>query len=226
MNALLALTRAALSQRLLALLLLLALLGAGIVAWRSLPIDAFPDVSAPQVKIILKAPGMTPEEVETRVVLPVEQELLGIARETQVRSLSKYGIADITVDFQEGTDIYWARQQVGEALANVRGDLPAGTQGGLAPIATPLSDVFMFTVDGDASLAAKRDALQWIIRPQLRTLPGVADVNMLGGDVRAFAVEPDPAKLTAFGISLDRLRQALQSNNSNDGAGQIGRAHV
>lgn len=221
MNALLALTRAALSQRLLALLLLLALLGAGIVAWRSLPIDAFPDVSAPQVKIILKAPGMTPEEVETRVVLPVEQELLGIARETQVRSLSKYGIADITVDFQEGTDIYWARQQVGEALANVRGDLPAGTQGGLAPIATPLSDVFMFTVDGDASLAPKRDALQWIIRPQLRTLPGVADVNMLGGDVRAFAVEPDPAKLTAFGISLDRLRQALQSNNSNDGAGRV-----
>jgi len=220
-NALLALTRAALSQRLLALLLLLALVGAGILAWRSLPIDAFPDISAPQVKIILKTPGMTPEEVETRVVLPVEQELLGIARKAQVRSLSKYGIADITVDFQEGTDIYWARQQVGEALANVRSDLPAGTQGGLAPIATPLSDVFMFTIDGDASLAEKRDALQWIVRPQLRTLPGVADVNMLGGDVRAFTVVPDPAKLAAFGIDLDTLRQALQNNNSNDGAGRV-----
>ncbi|MGC9127503.1 MAG: efflux RND transporter permease subunit [Acidithiobacillus sp.] len=221
MNALIALTRAALSQRLLALLLLVALLGAGIMAWRSLPIDAFPDISAPQVKIILKTPGMTPEEVETRVVLPVEQELLGIARKSQVRSLSKYGIADITVDFQEGTDIYWARQQVGEALANVRGDLPAGTQGGLAPIATPLSDVFMFTIDGDASLAAKRDALQWIVRPQLRTLPGVADVNMLGGDVRAFTVVPDPARLSTLGVSLDTLRQALQSNNSNDGAGRV-----
>jgi cobalt-zinc-cadmium resistance protein CzcA len=216
-----ALTRAALRQRLLTLGLMLALVAGGIVAWRQLPIDAFPDVSSPQVKIIMKAPGMTPEEVETRVVLPIEQEVLGIANKRMVRSVSKYGIADITVDFAEGTDVYWARQQVAEALANVRGELPVSAQGGLAPITTPLSDVFMFTIEGPASLEAKRSALQWLIRPVLRTVPGVADVNMLGGDVRAFVVQPDPARLAAWGLTLDQLRRALQVNNSNDGAGRL-----
>ena len=215
------LTHGALRQRLLTLGAMLTLAVGGIFAWRALPIDAFPDVSSPQVKIIMKVPGMTPEEVETRVVLPIEQEVLGIANKRIVRSTSKYGIADITVDFAEGTDVYWARQQVGEALANVRGDLPASAQGGLAPITTPLSDLYMFTLEGQASLETKRSALQWLIRPVLRTVPGVADVNMLGGDVRAFAVQPDPARLAAWGLSLNQLRTALQVNNSNDGAGRL-----
>ncbi|WP_449369812.1 efflux RND transporter permease subunit [Thiomonas sp.] len=218
---LMSLTHGALRQRLLTLGAMLALVVGGIFAWQSLPIDAFPDVSSPQVKIIMKVPGMTPEEVETRVVLPIEQEVLGIANKRIVRSTSKYGIADITVDFLEGTDVYWARQQVGEALANVRGDLPASAMGGLAPITTPLSDLFMFTVEGNATLEQKRSALQWLIRPALRTVPGVADVNMLGGDVRAFAVQPDPARLSAWGLSLNQLRTALQVNNSNDGAGRL-----
>ena len=218
---LMSLTQGALRQRLLSIGAMLALVAGGIVAWRALPIDAFPDVSSPQVKIIMKAPGMTPEEVETRVVLPIEQEVLGIANKRIVRSVSKYGIADITVDFNEGTDVYWARQQVGEALANVRGELPASAQGGLAPITTPLSDLYMFTITGPASLEEKRSALQWLIRPVLRTVPGVADVNMLGGDVRAFAVQPDPARLSAWGLSLNQLRTALQVNNSNDGAGRL-----
>ncbi|MDE1979388.1 MAG: efflux RND transporter permease subunit, partial [Betaproteobacteria bacterium] len=215
------LTHGALRQRLLTLGAMLALVAGGIFAWRALPIDAFPDVSPPQVKVIMKVPGMTPEEVETRVVLPIEQEVLGIANKRIVRSVSKYGIADITVDFVEGTDVYWARQQVGEALANVRGDLPASAMGGLAPITTPLSDLYMFTIEGPASLEEKRSALQWLIRPVLRTVPGVADVNMLGGDVRAFAVQPDPARLAAWGLSLNQLRTALQVNNSNDGAGRL-----
>ncbi len=218
---LLTLTRLALSQRLLAVAATLALVVAGLAAWRAMPIDAFPDVSSPQVKIIMKAPGMTPEEVETRVVLPIEQELLGIAHKRMVRSVSKFGIADVTVDFEEGTDGYWARQQVSEALANVRGDLPASASGGLAPMTTPLSDLFMFTVDGPASLQERRSVLQWVIRPVLRTVPGVADVNLLGGDVRTFEVQPDPAKLAAWGLSLNQLRAALQTNNSNDGAGRI-----
>jgi cobalt-zinc-cadmium resistance protein CzcA len=218
---LLALTRGALRQRLLTLGATLALAAGGIAAWRALPIDAFPDVSSPQVKIIMKAPGMTPEEVETRVVLPIEQEVLGIANKRMVRSVSKYGIADITVDFTEGTDVYWARQQVAEALANVRGELPASAQGGLAPITTPLSDLYMFTITGSASLEQKRSALQWLIRPVLRTVPGVADVNMLGGDVRAYVVQPDPARLAAWGLSLNQVRSALQVNNSNDGAGRL-----
>ncbi len=218
---LMSLTHGALRQRLLTLGAMLALVAGGIFAWRALPIDAFPDVSSPQVKIIMKVPGMTPEEVETRVVLPIEQEVLGIANKRIVRSTSKYGIADITVDFVEGTDVYWARQQVGEALANVRGDLPASAMGGLAPITTPLSDLYMFTIEGTATLEEKRSALQWLIRPVLRTVPGVADVNMLGGDVRAFAVQPDPARLAAWGLSLNQLRTALQVNNSNDGAGRL-----
>ena len=218
---LMSLTHGALRQRLLTLGAMLALVVGGIVAWRALPIDAFPDVSSPQVKIIMKVPGMTPEEVETRVVLPIEQEVLGIANKRIVRSTSKYGIADITVDFVEGTDVYWARQQVGEALANVRGDLPPSAMGGLAPITTPLSDLYMFTISGPASLEEKRSALQWLIRPVLRTVPGVADVNMLGGDVRAYAVQPDPARLSAWGLSLNQLRAALQTNNSNDGAGRL-----
>ena len=218
---LLSLTHGALRQRLLTLGAMLALVVGGVFAWRALPVDAFPDVSSPQVKIIMKAPGMTPEEVETRVVLPVEQEVLGIARKRIVRSTSKYGIADITVDFDEGTDVYWARQQVSEALSNVRAELPPAVTGGLAPITTPLSDLFMFTVDGDATLEQRRSALQWLIRPALRTVPGVADVNMLGGDVRAFEVRPDPAALSAWGLSLNQLRTALAANNSNDGAGRL-----
>ncbi len=216
-----ALTHAALRQRLVTLGATLALAAAGVFAWRALPVDAFPDVSSPQVKVIMKAPGMTPEEVETRVVLPIEQEVLGIARKRIVRSISKYGIADVTVDFEEGTDVYWARQQVAEALSNVRADLPPSVQGGLAPITTPLSDVFMFTVEGPASLAQKRSALQWLVRPALRTVPGVADVNMLGGDQRVFEVVPDPARMAAAGIGLEALRSALMSNNSNDGAGRL-----
>lgn len=216
-----ALTHAALRQRLVTLGATLALAAGGVFAWRALPVDAFPDVSSPQVKVIMKAPGMTPEEVETRIVLPIEQEVLGISRKRVVRSISKYGIADITVDFEEGTDVYWARQQVSEALANARADLPASAQGGLAPITTPLSDLFMFTVEGPADLAQKRSALQWQIRPALRTVPGVADVNMLGGDVRVFEVEPDPVRMAAHGVSLEQLRSALQTNNSNDGAGRL-----
>lgn len=216
-----ALTHAALRQRLVTLGATLALAVAGAFAWRSLPIDAFPDVSSPQVKVIMKAPGMTPEEVETRIALPIEQEMLGIARKRIVRSISKYGIADITVDFDEGTDVYWARQQVAEALANARADLPPSAQGGLAPITTPLSDLYMFTVEGPASLQSKRTVLQWQIRPALRTVPGVADVNMLGGDSRVFEVLADPLRMAAHHVGLQQLRRALSDNNSNDGAGRL-----
>jgi cobalt-zinc-cadmium resistance protein CzcA len=130
-------------------------------------------VSTTQVKLILKAPGMTPEEVEARITQPVETELLGIPNQAVLRSISKYALTDITLDFAEGTDIYWARSQVAERFANVKGDLPENVTGGLAPISTPLSEIFMFTVEGDLSLQEKRILLDWTIRPQLRALPGV-----------------------------------------------------
>jgi len=210
-----------LAQRLLVLVLTLGLVAAGWAALSGLPIDAFPDVSSTQVKLILKAPGMTPEEVETRITAPIEQELLGIAHQRVLRSQSKYAIADITLDFDDGTDIYWARQQVTERLAGVMKDLPASVSGGLAPITTPLGEVFMFTVEGPLSLEEKRSLLEWVVRPALRGIPGVADVNSLGGLVRSYEVVPDAAALAARGLSLAQLQAALAANNRNDGAGRL-----
>jgi cobalt-zinc-cadmium resistance protein CzcA len=214
-----------LTQRLLILVLTALLIGAGSLAFKNLPIDAFPDVSTTQVKIIIKAPGMTPEEVETRITVPIEQEMLGIPRQRILRAVSKYALTDVTIDFDDGTDIYWARQQVTERLGNIMKELPAQASGGLAPITTPLGEMFMFTIEAaesnPLSLEEKRSLLDWTIRPQLRTLRGVADVNSLGGHARSFEVTPDPAALNARGLTLGELKQALESNNRNDGSGRI-----
>ena len=211
-----------LTQRVFMLLLYALVAGAGVYAFRTIPIDAFPDISPVQVKMILKAPGMTPEEVETRVITPIEMELLGIPGQIILRSAAKYGVTDITLDFEDGTDIYWARQQVAERLAGVRGDLPASVTGGLAPISTPLSDVFMFTIEGgDLSLEERRSLLDWSIRPALRTIPGVADVNALGGMVRTFEVVPNGAALAAAGLGVADLVSAIEASNRNDGAGRL-----
>ena len=212
----------ALTQRLLVLLLIALVAGAGWRAFRETPIDAFPDVSSTQVKVIVKAPGMTPEEVEARITARIEVEMLGIPRQTMLRSIAKYALTDITVDFAEGTDIYWARQQVAERLNAIWGDLPAGVSGGVAPMTTPLGEVFMFSIEGEGlSLAERRDLLDWTIRPALRSVPGVAEVNSLGGLVTTFEVVPDNARLAANGIGLDTLRGALERNNRNDGAGRL-----
>ncbi len=164
----------ALSYRLLVLTLALTVAGLGAWAFVNLPVDAYPNIAQTQVKLILKAPGMTPEEVESRVITPIEMEMLGIPNQAILRSTAKYAIADITIDFTDGTDIYWARQQVAERLSGVMADLPASVSGGLAPISTPLSDVYMFTIEGPLSLQQKRELLDWTIRPALRTVPGVA----------------------------------------------------
>ncbi|MEK8088842.1 CusA/CzcA family heavy metal efflux RND transporter [Thermithiobacillus plumbiphilus] len=211
-----------LTQRLFVLLATVLLAGAGWLSFQNLPIDAFPDVSSTQVKIIMKAPGMTPEEVETRIALPIEVEMLGIPKQRMLRSVTKYGLVDVTIDFEDGTDIYWARQQVSERLNGIQADLPAGISGGMAPITTPLGEMFMFTIEGgNLSLMERRGLLDWVIRPALRTVPGVADVNALGGLVRSFEVIPDPIRMAAAGISTEALAQAIQSNNRNDGAGRL-----
>src|SRR5512139_1921388 len=161
-----------LTQRVFTLIVAAMVATLGGYAFRTLPIDAFPNVSPVQVKMILKAPGMTPEEVEARVVTPLEMELLGIPDAVMLRSTAKYAIADVTLDFRDGTDIYWARQQVAERFAAASGSLPPDISGGLAPIATPLSDMFMFTIEGGGlSLAERRTLLDWTIRPALRTIP-------------------------------------------------------
>ena len=211
----------ALSYRLLVVALALAVAGLGAWAFVQLPVDAYPNIAQTQVKIILKAPGMTPEEVESRVIAPIEMEMLGIPRQSILRSSAKYAIADITIDFTDGTDIYWARQQVAERLSGVMADLPASVSGGLAPISTPLSDIFMFTIEGPLSLQQKRELLDWTIRPALRTVPGVADVNALGGYVRTFEVRPDPLALAGAHLSVADIKTAIDSGNRNDGAGRL-----
>lgn len=211
----------ALSYRLFVLALALVTAVIGTLAFLNLPVDAYPNIAQTQVKIILKAPGMTPEEVESRVITPIEMEMLGIPGQAILRSSAKYAIADITIDFVDGTDIYWARQQVAERLSGVMADLPTSVSGGMAPISTPLSDVFMFTIEGPLSLEEKRTLLDWTIRPLLRTVPGVADVNALGGYVRTFEVKPDPLALASAGLTMEDVVQAIERGNRNDGAGRL-----
>jgi len=214
----------ALSQRLFVSLLALTILGFGVNSYNNLPIDAFPDISPTQVKIIMKSSGMTPNEMESRITTPIEMKMVGIPNQSIMRSISKYGLCDITIDFQDGTDIYWARQQVSERLNDILSELPANTQGGLAPISTPLSDILMFTIESDTlSLTEKRTLLDWVIAPKIRSISGVAELNALGGKVKTYEVAPNLEAMRTYGITLKQLFSALEQNNLNDGAGRITR---
>jgi len=182
--------QAALSSRLLVIILTLILAGLGWHAFRNLPIDAFPDITTTQVQVIVKAPGMTPEEVEQRITHPLETQIRGIPNQTVLRSTTKYALAAITIDFTDETDVYWARNQVTERISQVLAGLPDQVEGGLAPITTPLSEAYMFTVTSDQRDNRElRGLLDWSIRPRLLSIPGVADVNALGGEVRTILVE-------------------------------------
>lgn len=212
-----------LKQRIIVLLAALAILVYGVYSFLKIPIDAFPDITSTQVKIILKAPGMTPEEVEARVVRPLEAELMGIENQSLLKSTSKYAIADITIDFTDGTDIYRARAQVAEKLSSAMESLPKGVSGGMAPTTTPLGEAFMFTIEGNLSQQAKRELLDFTIRPALRGAKGVADINALGGEVRTITLIPDVSAMGRLGITLNDLESALGENLKNDGAGRLDR---
>jgi cobalt-zinc-cadmium resistance protein CzcA len=219
-----ALIRFALIQRLMILLVALAVVFGGLWAFRTLPIDAFPDIYTPQVQVIVKAPGMTPAEVESRITFPIETEMQGLPRQTALRSLNKYALGLVTVWFEDGTDIYLARQQVVERLNQVRGSLPPGVEAVLAPITTPLGEVYMYRIEGGTLSNAERRTLQdWTIRPRLRTVDGVADVNSLGGEARAFEVVVQPERLAQYGLGLDEVTQALEASNRNAGGDRINR---
>ncbi len=221
-----ALIRFSLTQRLMLLMIAAALVIAGGWAFRTLPIDAFPDITSPQVQVIAKAPGMAPSEVETRITFPLEMEMQGLPRQTVLRSTTKYALAVVVVDFEDGTDIYWARNQVAERLNQVRASLPANAEVGLAPITTPLSELYMYRIEGGGLSNAELRALQdWVIRPRLRTVAGVADVNSLGGEVRAFEVAPDMNRLAAHGVTVDELAKALEESNRNAGGDRINRGN-
>src|SRR5215210_543046 len=218
------LIRWALVQRIMVIAAVLALVAGGIWAFRSLAIDAFPDISATQVQIVVKAPGMSPTEVEQRISMPIEREMQGISHQTILRSTTKFSITNIIMDFEGGTDIYWARGQVTERLNALWGDLPEGVEGGLGPITSPLGEMYIYRVEGDGYSKEELRTLQdWVIRPRLRAVDGVADVNSSGGRVRAFEVVADPERLGARGLELGELEEALAANNRNAGGGRIDR---
>ncbi|WP_194150221.1 efflux RND transporter permease subunit [Helicobacter pylori] len=212
-----------LRQRVIVIVGAILVLFFGTYSFINTPVDAFPDISPTQVKIILKLPGSSPEEMENNIVRPLELELLGLKGQKSLRSISKYSISDITIDFDDSVDIYLARNIVNERLSSVMKDLPVGVEGGMAPIVTPLSDIFMFTIDGNITEIEKRQLLDFVIRPQLRMISGVADVNSIGGFSRAFVIVPDFNDMARLGISISDLEEAVRVNLRNSGAGRVDR---
>ncbi|WP_164500535.1 efflux RND transporter permease subunit [Helicobacter pylori] len=212
-----------LRQRVIVIVGAILILFFGTYSFIHTPVDAFPDISPTQVKIILKLPGSSPEEMENNIVRPLELELLGLKGQKSLRSVSKYSISDITIDFDDSVDIYLARNIVNERLSSVMKDLPVGVEGGMAPIVTPLSDIFMFTIDGNITEIEKRQLLDFVIRPQLRMISGVADVNSIGGFSKAFVIVPDFNDMARLGVSISDLESAVRVNLRNSGAGRVDR---
>ncbi len=214
-----------LAHRLVVLTLAVLLIAAGVTAFRSLPIDAFPDVTNVQVTIISQAPTLSPLEVEQLVTYPIEQSCAGLPHSTAVRSLSKFGLSMVTVVFEDGTDVYFARQLVMERMLTAREQLPAGAESSLGPISTGLGEVFQYTLRSDQrDLMELRTLQDWVLRPILRTVPGTAGVDSFGGQVRQYQVIAEPAALRRFGLGIGELAQAVADNNGVAGGSYVERA--
>ena len=216
----------ALDNKFLILLSALLLAGAGVAALTRLPVDAVPDVTNTQVQVMTTAPALSPLETEQFITAPVEAAIAGIPDVTEVRSVSQFGLSVVTVVFAEGTDIYWARQQVAERVSDAREMIPAGIpEPKLGPIATGLGEIYQFEVRNkpgyNHSLMVLRETLDWQIARQLRLVPGVVEVNTNGGEARCYEVRPDPMRLAEFDISLAKLYAALEANNANGGGGYL-----
>ncbi len=226
-----AIIKFALARRGLVMTLVLIVMGLGVWKFTQLPIDAVPDITNVQVVINTTAPGYTPLEAEQRVSFPVETAMAGLPKLSYTRSISRYGLSQVTVVFEEGTNIYFARQLVSERLSSAKANLPPSLEPTLGPIATGLGEIFMFTVDAepgaknnDGSLITPMDLRSthdWIIRPQLMRVPGVAEVNPIGGFKKEILVAPDPARLLAYQMSYADVVTAIQQNNNNRGVGFI-----
>ena len=220
-------------QRWLVILATLGIAALGVYNFHRLPIDAVPDITNVQVQINTEAPGYSPLESEQRVTFPIETVMAGLPQLDYTRSLSRYGLSQITVVFKDGTDIYWARQLINERLQEVKSKLPPGVEPALGPIATGLGEIYMFTVEPEPGARKPdgseytpmdlRTAQDWIVKPQLRNLPGVVEVNTIGGSVKQFHVTPQPDKLLAYNLTLHDIMTALARNNANVGAGYIER---
>ncbi|MDP1520528.1 CusA/CzcA family heavy metal efflux RND transporter [Porticoccus litoralis] len=228
-----AILRLSVERRFLMLSLILVLVGVGVWSFQRLPIDAVPDITNVQVQINTEAPGYSPLEAEQRITFPVETALYGLPNLSYTRSLSRYGLSQVTVVFEEGTDIYFARNLINERLGAIKSALPPGLEPEMGPIATGLGEIFMYTVEAlpgatqaDGSpldATALREIQDWIIKPQLAQVPGVIEVNTIGGYDKQYHVTPSPQRLLEFGITVDELVSALRANNTNRGAGYIER---
>jgi cobalt-zinc-cadmium resistance protein CzcA len=223
--------RLSIQQRSLVLIAVFGMAMFGVYSYQQLPIDAVPDITNVQVQINTRAPGYSPVEAEQRVTFPIEVIMAGLPRLQYTRSLSRYGLSQVTVIFEDGTDIYLARQLVSQRIQEAKEKLPVGIEPTMGPISTGLGEIFMWTVDvekgarkpdgAEYQLTDLREIQDWIIRPQLRTVPGVTEVNTVGGFVKQFHVAPYPEKLISFGLTLQDVITALGRNNLNVGAGYI-----
>ena len=228
-----AMLRFSIERRYLVLSLMLVVIGIGVWSYRHLPIDAVPDITNVQVQINTEAPGYSPLEAEQRITFPVETALYGLPQLSYTRSLSRYGLSQVTVVFEEGTDIYHARNLIDERLSAIKGALPAGLEPEMGPIATGLGEIFVYTVDAEPGALqengepwdamALREVQDWIIKPQLAQVRGVVEINTIGGFDKQYHVTPDPQRLLQFGVTLEQLAEALRRNNNNRGAGYIER---
>lgn len=226
--------RFSIRHRWLVLLSAAGLAGLGVYNFFRLPIDAVPDITNVQVQINTEAPGYSPLESEQRVTFPIEMALSGIPHLDYTRSLSRYGLSQVTVVFDEDTDIYFARQLVAERLQSVKSDLPPGLEPEMGPIATGLGEIFMYTVEAESDAVRPdgkpwtstdlRELQDWVVRPQLRNLSGVAEVNTIGGFAKQFHVTPIPDHLAAYDLTMLDVVEALENNNANVGAGYIERS--
>src|SRR5215210_1919010 len=200
----------------------LLLIAGGAWALGNLNVDAFPDLTPNQVQVITVAPGLSPAEVENLVSYPMETAMMGLPQTQGVRSISKAGISVVTVSYDDDVDIYFARAQVTQRMQDAVGNLPVGLQPSLGPPATPMGEVFQYLVESDSlSLMELKNLQEYTIKPLLRTIPGVAEVNSWGGMVQQFHVLADPGRLAGYGVTLRELEAALAANNGNFGAGYI-----
>lgn len=223
----------AIEQRIVVMLAVLLMVGLGIASYQKLPIDAVPDITNVQVQINTSAPGFSPLETEQRITFSIETSMAGLPGLQQTRSLSRSGLSQVTVIFEDGTDLFFARQLVSERLQIAKGQLPEGVDAVMGPISTGLGEIFLWTVEADEG-ALKEDGTpytptdlrviqDWIIKPQLRNVKGVAEINTIGGFAKQYQIAPDPKKLAAYKLTLTDLVAALERNNANVGAGYIER---
>ncbi len=224
----------AIEQRIIVLLAVLLMAGVGIASYQKLPIDAVPDITNVQVQINSAAAGFSPLETEQRITFPIETAMAGLPGLQQTRSLSRSGLSQVTVIFKDGTDLFFARQLVNERLQVAREQLPTGIETAMGPISTGLGEIFLWTVEAEDG-ALKDDGTpytptdlrviqDWIIKPQLRNVPGVAEINTIGGFAKEYQIAPDPKRLAAYNLTLGDLVTALERNNANVGAGYIERS--